>query len=87
MTDVPFIYFNYKKPFPFMYLKPEKGTPFGGSLSVLAIIAPPPPAPRTVLDTVIILRQFSFFFQRKGGVWDLILRGRGGGGWLIEDLQ
>ena len=24
------------------------------------------------------------FFKRKGGVWDLILRG---GGWLIEDLQ
>ena len=68
-----------------MYLKLEKGTPFGGSLSVLAIIVPPPPALRTVLDTVIIWRQFSFFFERKGGVWDLILNGRGG--WLIKDLQ
>jgi len=28
---VPFIYFNYENPFPFMYLKPEKGTPFGRS--------------------------------------------------------
>ena len=84
MTDVPFIYFNYKKPLPFHVPEAWKGTPFGGSLSVLAIIVPPPPAPRTVLDTVIILRQFSFFFKRKGGVWDLILRGEG---WLIEDLQ
>ena len=54
MTDVPFIYFNYKKgPFPFMYLKPEEGNLFGGSLSVWAIIVPPP-ALRTVLDTVIL---------------------------------
>ena len=54
MTDVPFIYFNYKKrPFPYMYLKPEKGNPFGRSLSVQAIIVPPP-ALRTVLDTVIL---------------------------------
>ena len=53
MTDVPFIYFNYKKrPFPFMYLKPEKGNPFGRSLCLGHYSTPP--ALRTVLDTVIL---------------------------------
>ena len=30
----PSIYFNQWNPYPFTYLKPEKGTPFGGSLPV-----------------------------------------------------
>ena len=34
----PFIYFSEWNPYPFLYLKPEKGTPFGRSLSVKAII-------------------------------------------------
>ena len=34
----PFIYFNKGNPFPFTYLKVEKGTPLGRSLPVLAII-------------------------------------------------
>ena len=39
-----------------MNLKPEKGTPFRQGLTVKAIIVPtPPPAPGTVLDTVIFL--------------------------------
>ena len=33
----PFIYFNKCKPYPSIDLKPEKGTPFGQSLSVSAI--------------------------------------------------
>ena len=41
--------------YPFIHLKPEKGTPFGWSLSVKAIIgSTSPPPPRTVLDTVIL---------------------------------
>ena len=68
-------------------------------------MVPPPFAPRTVPDTLILysdivwyelhqtfrvsyfdyLRQFSFFFKRKGGFWDLIFFLEGG--WLIEDLQ
>ena len=30
----PFIYLNLWNPYPFIYLKPEKGTPFGRSLPV-----------------------------------------------------
>ena len=47
----PFINFNLSNPYPFIYLKPEKGTPFRQSLPVYAIIgshpegvlSPPPP--------------------------------------------
>ena len=41
MTDFPtrFIYFNKWNPYPFIYLKPGKGTPFGRSLPVWAIVA------------------------------------------------
>ena len=44
----PFIYFNWWNPYPFIYLKPEKDTPFGRSLQVQAIIGntPPPGIPR-----------------------------------------
>ena len=34
----PFTYFDLWNPFNFIYLKPEKGTPFGRSLPVWAII-------------------------------------------------
>ena len=77
--------FNWNDRCPF-HILPEawKRYLFRGEPLCFGHYSTPPPAPRTVLDTVIILRQFSFFFKRKGGVWDLILRGEG---WLIEDLQ
>ena len=41
----PFIDFNKWNPFPFRYLKPEKGTPFVRSLLVKVIIGSTPPLP------------------------------------------
>ena len=44
----PFIYLNLWNPYPFIYLKPEKCTPFRRSLPVKAIIgSTPPPGPIT----------------------------------------
>ena len=38
----PFKYLNDRFPYPFIYLKPEKGTSFGWSLTVQAIIGSTP---------------------------------------------
>ena len=50
----PFMYFNQWNPHPFIYLKPRKGTPFGQSLPIWAIIGsiPPPPPPRGMNQTM-----------------------------------
>ena len=49
MTDVPSFSYTKKNPYPLIYVKHEKGTPFGRSLDSYAIIesTPPPPPPAT----------------------------------------
>ena len=52
MTDFrTLLYTQLVKSLPFLYLKPEKGTPFRRSLPVEAIIGstpPHPPGPKTI---------------------------------------
>ena len=45
MTDFPILWYTSasKIPRPFIYLRPEKGVPFGRSLPAYAIIASTPP--------------------------------------------
>ena len=54
MTDFPTLctYLNLWSPCPFIYLKPEKGTPFGWSLPLEPIIGSIPPEKLPLLEIV-----------------------------------
>ena len=56
ITDFPTLLYTSTCEIPLIYLKREKGTPFGRSLSVSAIIGsistPPPPGTRILTDII-----------------------------------
>ena len=61
----PFIYFNWWNPYPFIYLKPEKDTPLGGSLPVLAIVGSIPGVlmKETILKNIGTLNVHELFWM------------------------
>ena len=73
----PFIWLNLCNPYSLKYLKPEKGTPFGRSLPVWAVIGSTPGAGKQLsLESwgkTSLWQQGSFFPRSDCSIWWQIL--------------
>ena len=66
MTDVPSFSYTKKNPYPLIYVKHEKGTPFGRSLDSYAIIeSTPPPPPPPPLKELLEENKMTIYYNKN----------------------